>query len=219
MSEDVVYLLDSVSVVVTAEFHNPSILSTNFLVSNGIVPSDWVTTEAITTPQVTLLRYENGIEWMVDQSVLNVTQHCGTGFGDHYEVYDIVRSYLEHLPHVPYRSLGLNSVASMGQDEPQQWLTKRFLKTGNWLEGQPKVIGMTATFTVEAGDAVCNLTFSPGQLGSEEGEPRDAVIINSNVHHAGPLDANELRAAISRWPERQEMVLSAFDKLLKSDQT
>ena len=33
-------LLEEMSVVVTAEFRNPSILNHNFLVSDGIMPSD-----------------------------------------------------------------------------------------------------------------------------------------------------------------------------------
>ena len=33
--------LHSMSVVVTAEHHNPSILNKDFLINSGIVPQDW----------------------------------------------------------------------------------------------------------------------------------------------------------------------------------
>ena len=62
MPQDLPYWLHSVSVVVTAEFHNPSILNPDFLESKEIVPSDWTGTEAITTPQVSFVRYENEIQ-------------------------------------------------------------------------------------------------------------------------------------------------------------
>ncbi len=41
MPEDTSYWLHTVSVVVTAEFHNPSILNPDFLVSREIIPADW----------------------------------------------------------------------------------------------------------------------------------------------------------------------------------
>ena len=65
MPEDTSYWLHTVSVVVTAEFHNPSILNPDFLVSREIIPADWVVTEAVTTPPVSVVRYNNGIQWVV----------------------------------------------------------------------------------------------------------------------------------------------------------
>ena len=218
MSQDSSYWLHSVSIVVTAEFHNPSILNSDFLVSKKIVPSDWTVTEAITTSQVSFVRYENEIQWMVEQSKLTVTEitkKCDSPFRDDYLVYGLVNAYLAELPHVPYRSLGLNCVVSIKQDDPKQWLTQRFLKPGPWLEGDPKVLAMMPKFTLDAGEAVCNFSFSAGQTIPPQGESETDVIINSNVHHAGPLDADGLRTAIDHWPEKQNFVISALDKFLK----
>ena len=218
MTEHTPYWLHSVSVVVTAEFHNPSILNPEFLVSRQIVPSAWSVTEAITTPPVSMLRYDNGIQWMVDQSNLTVTESCESFFRDDYQVYGLVNSYLAELPHVPYRSLGLNCVASMRQDNPERWLTQRFLKPGAWLEGKPEVVGLKPNFAIDAGDTTCNLMFNEGRIQNPEGDQEEAVIVNANVHHAGPLDVDGLRVAIDRWPERQDFVISALDKLLRRTQ-
>ena len=219
MTEGTPYWLHSVSVVVTAEFHNPSILNPEFLVSRNIVPSDWSVSEAITTPPVSMLRFDNGIQWVVDQSNLAVTEICESPFRDDYLVYGLVNSYLAELPHVPYRSLGLNCVASLKQDSPEQWLTQRFLKPGTWLQDKPEVVGLKPNFAIDAGDATCNLTFNEGRIQNPEGNQEEAIIVNANVHHAGPLDANGLRAAIDCWPERQNFVISALDKLLQRIQT
>ena len=215
MPDDISYRLHSVSVVVTAEFHNPSILNRDFLVSREIVPEDWDVAEAITTPPVSIVSYANGIQWTVDQSTLRVVENCDSSFRDDYVVYKLVDAYLEKLPHVPYRSLGLNCVISLGQSHPQRWLTERFLKRGPWQEGEPKILHMIPNFTVNARDAVCNLSLSGGQVNNQQNEPMDSVLVNSNVHHAGPLDANELRAAIANWAEKQTIVLLALNKLLE----
>ena len=213
------YWLHSVSVVVTAEFHNPSILNPDFLVSKEIVPEGWEVSETITTPSVSVVSYSQGIQWRVDQSQLNVVENCESSFRDNYRVYGLVNAYLAKLPHVPYRSLGLNCVVSIKQSDPEQWLTQQFLQSGPWLEGEPKVLGMEPKFSLDAGDAVCNLSFNAGQSTPPQGEPETAVIVRSNVHHAGPLDANELHMAINRWPEKQDFVISALDKLLRQPQT
>ena len=221
MPRDLPYWLHSVSVVVTAEFHNPSILNPGFLVSKEIVPSDWTVVEAITTPQVSFVRYENEIQWVVEQARLTVTESTKeyeSPFRDDYLVYELVKAYLAILPHVPYRSLGLNCVVSIKQDNPGQWLTQRFLQSGPWLGGAPKVLAMIPNFTLDAGGAVCNFSFSAGQTRSPQSETETAVIVNSNVHHAGPLDADGLCMAIDHWTEKQDFVISALDKLLKQPQ-
>ncbi len=213
------YLLHSVSVVVTAEFHNPSILNPDFLVSREIVPSDWVVTEAVTTPPVSIVRYDNGIQWTVDQSNLTVTELCESPFRDNYHVYGLVNAYLSKLPHVPYRSLGLNCVASTRQERPAKWLIQRFLKLGTWLEGEPKVIGLEPSFVMDAGDATCNLSLREGWVqSSDDGDQESAVIASVNMHHAGPLDADGLTEAINQWSRRQRFVISALDKLLRQTQ-
>ena len=101
MPEDTPYRVHSVSVVVTAEFHNPSILNRDFLVSNGIVPKDWEVVEAITTPPVSIVRYSNGIQWNVDQSRLTVDENCGAPFQNEYLVHGWSLRIWKHSPMSP----------------------------------------------------------------------------------------------------------------------
>ena len=119
ISQDNLYRLHSVSVVVTAEFHDPSVLDRNFLVSKRIVPEDWEVTEAFSTPPVSILRHGNGIQWTLDQSKLTVTEDCNSSFQDEYRVHSLASNYVAVLPNVPYRGLGLNCVVSMQRDNPE----------------------------------------------------------------------------------------------------
>ena len=219
LPEGAPYRLHAVSVVVTAEFHNPSILNPDFLASRGIVPADWETTEAVTTPPVSIVRYSNGIQWIVEQSKLTVNEVCESPFRDDYRVYELVKAYLSKLPQVPYRSLGLNCAVSMRQEDPGRWLTQRFLKPGAWLKGKPEIVGLKPNFAMDAGDATCNLTLSDGDVQQLEDGSERAILITVNVHHDGPLDVDRLRMAIDRWPERQAFAISALDKLLRNPQT
>ena len=221
MREDSPYWLHFVNVVVTAEFHNPSILNPDFLASQKIVPPDWTVTESITTPPVSIVRYSKGkgIQWMVDQSTLAVTEFCESPFRDHYDIYQLVQAYLDKLPHVPYRSLGLNWTVSLKRTEPEKWITERFLKPGSWVGSDPKLLGMLPKFTVDVDGAVCDLTLRAGNVPTGGDGVDDAVTIDCNVHHAEPLGMDTIREAINRWPARQDFVVSALDKLLRQPQT
>jgi hypothetical protein len=200
--------LHNVSVVVTAEFHNPSILNPDFLASHGIVPADWTVADTLTTPPVSVVKYENGIAWTVDQSRLTVTENCGPKFQDSYRIHALVNAYLEKLPHVPYRALGLNCQVSTLQPDPRSWLFAQF--ASDWLHNDSRVRGMKPAFALDTVDAVCNIAFA--------GATRDnspCVFAECNVHHRGRLDVAGLRAAIARWAERQEFVASKLDWLFE----
>ena len=219
MAGESVLRLHQVSVVVTAKFHNPSILNRDFLVLQGIVPGDWEVKESVITPPVSVVRYGNGIDWTVDQSRLEVVEKCGGEFRDEYVVHRLVDAYLEKLPHVPYRSLGLNCKVSMAINDSRHWITDRFLKQGAWLDGEPRVLSMMPKFAVDASDAVCHIALNDATIERLGGGHESAVAIDCNVHHAGPVDVSGMRDAIARWPARQDLIVRSIEKLLKRPQS
>ena len=151
MPEKPVFWLHSVSVVITAQFHNPSILNQDFLVSQAIVPSNWEVAQAVTTPAVSIVGYRNGIQLIVDEGKLTIVEDCKSSFQDEYHAHKVVSAYLNKLLHVPYRSLGLNCRVSMKQENPKDWLMHHFLKPGNWSRGNPIVRSMVPKFATKAG--------------------------------------------------------------------
>ena len=211
MSEDPPISLHSVSVVVTAQFHNPSILNPDFLASREIVPAEWKVAETLTTPPVSVVKYENGVEWSVDQSRLTVAERSGPEFGDSYRVHPLVIAYLRKLPHVPYRSLGLNCQVSKHQANPRRWLIERF--GAQWLSKERAVLGVTPKFALDAGDAVCHVSVADAPKDGER------VVLDCNMHHPGPLGVHKMCAAIEGWPERQTFTLSALAMLFGSEET
>lgn len=126
-------------------------------------------------------------------------------------MHPLVIAYLRKLPHVPYRSLGLNCEVLKPQANPQRWVIERF--GANWLNNEPAVLGMTPKFALDAGDAVCQIGVGDAPKNSER------IALECNMHHQGPLDVDGLHAAIERWPERQAFILSSLALLLRSEQT
>lgn len=207
MPEELCLRLESVSVVVTAEFHNPSILNPDFLVSRDIVPADWKVSETLTTPPVSVVKYDNGVEWAVDQSRLNVSEKVGPTFDGPFRVHTLAAKYLTKLPHVPYRGLGLNCQVSMKGFDPRTWLLKRFAPS--WLQLEPIVRGLSPRLVLDAGDAVCHCS-----LVDTLREDDRHVVADCSVHHKGLQDVESLCAAISRWPDRQAWIIEVLDRLM-----
>ena len=211
------YRLHLVSVVVTAQSHNPSILTPEFLSSSGIVPDDWTVGEAIGVPPFSLVGFQNGVRWTLDAARLNVTEGCAASFQDAYLIHDSVIEYLRKVDYVPYRSLGLNWTVSAESGDPGGWLTRRFLKDGPWSKRNQRPVSMIPRFRLDTGGPVLNLAFGDQLVAQRDAESSDSIScisVDCNVHHEGPLNAVELRDAIGLWKSHQSLIVKTLDTLL-----
>ena len=215
MTDQDIWLHD-VSVVVTAKYHNPSVLNPGFLTAKGIVPEEWEVEESITTPPMSLVNYKNQTRWDVQQEKLSVLENCKP-FQESFNVYSQVIAYIEALPHVPYRSLGLNTTLSVATNDPVGWMSERFLRPGPWNQENLTGLRMVPKFVFMADDAICNLAMSNGSRQPPEGDPEPTVILQSNLHHEGLSDPSELCDAIGRWKEKKNLVFAALDILMKGE--
>lgn len=116
------------------------------------------------------------------------------------------------LPHVPYRSLGLNCRVSTRQADPGRWLVEQF--AARWLRDEPTLKGMRPKFALLADEAVCHISLLDVEENGKAG-----IVAECNVHHAGPLDVEAMCAAIGQWPERQTVVTSSLSTLWGPRQT
>ena len=218
MPEASSYWVHSLSVVVTAEFQNPPRLTHEALVEQKIVPANAIDNEGMTTPVVSIVRYADNTHWMMDQTKLTVDEVVEATLRDTSLIHERVRKYLAANPNYPYQSLGLNAVISIRQRDPRRWLIQRFLKQGDWRSMVPEILGMQVAFEIAADpDVTCTLTIQDGSIPNGADGVDEAITIDVNMHHAGPLDAEHLREAIARWPERQAFVKSTLDVLLMQD--
>lgn len=207
--------LRRVGVVVTANFYNPSIHNNDFLVNNSIVPDDWdvLEGEAVSTPAVSVIKYKNGIQWIVDQQRLDIGKDYDMPFHDPVddEMHRRVASYVKVLPHVPYKDVGLNCVVSIANDDPLQWMTQKFLKP----EPHLKNIGMVPQFVMNLDDSVLNFSFGDGTA-QHDGKMTKSIIIDCNHHFTGPFDSNDhLQSIVLGWSGTKNIIETKLTEVLK----
>lgn len=214
MSSHNPFRLHSISIVLTAEYHNPSILNSDFLKHQKIVPSSWKPKETVSTPGYSTVVYSNGVRWVVEQEKMAISEPKNGEFGGKTLVPQIVSKYVGNLPYVPYQNIGLNCQVSMQKTDATDWLKQRFLKPGKWQQGTPKILEASIKLSLEAESAKCNLTIDSGILHARGADPETAVLIDCNFHFAGPLKVREIQNIVRTWPAREKFVLSALTKFL-----
>ena len=223
MSEKSDLHLHSVSVVILANAHNPSILSPSFLESNGIVPKDWKVVETVTTPAVSFIRYDNGVQWTVDQQRLTIIDKCNISFYEKYDgpIHCLAKSYVEKLPYVVYLDLGLNCIVSTVRKNSRQWVTEQFLKPNSY----KAKLTMTPKFSIELDGHVLNLEIvsksasrnnnNNNNNSNNDNPPSDSVIVHCNFHYDKFSDSALLCEKISEWNDTQKSISSVLCKILE----
>ncbi|MFH1919473.1 MAG: hypothetical protein ABIP48_06255, partial [Planctomycetota bacterium] len=169
-------------VVVLAQSHNPTILHPAFLTAQGIVPEDWeLAEEPLSTPAFSLAKYTNGISFNVDGSRFIVTEEKPAGNPGESTIPGLAIAYVEKLPHVRYKAVGVNFNGYCLRQAPEQFLIERFLKGGPWNnEAQPmKALGARFMYHVE--DASLRIGVDGGQVNRDD-KSEPAVILNGNFH-------------------------------------
>ena len=204
--------LHSASVVILAESHNPTILNRDFLVIHEIVPKEWEVLETAVTPPLAIIQYANGIRLEEDEHRLQVTERCDMPFDRHTNdrLNDLAASYVEVLPHVPYRGLGLNYTVSATHPDPHRWINERFLKFNPWMKGSY----MTPRFSVDVGDATLNLSIYGRDDVLREGSTQKSIIMDYNIHHERQFDAGTLCHKIRDWKAVKESIVDSIDRIL-----
>ena len=97
------------SVVLAATSNNPSILNPDFLFHNGIVDASCeVKDPRISTPAFSQVVFKNGLVVKADPDRV-IFEQRGTKLGvEEIICPDIANRYLNKVPHVPYRAVGIN---------------------------------------------------------------------------------------------------------------
>lgn len=189
----------------------PTILNKDFLAHCNIVPESWETVETVTPPAISIIKYSNGVQWMMDQNRLTITEVCDQPLrqNEDSKVHDQASLYVETLPYTPYTALGLNYTKSIVSEDPEIWTTHRFLNETFHNQG----LVMRPSFTIDIDDGTLNLNFMAGNM-NRAGKSRKSVIIECNIHYGMLSDLATLKTKILGWKKGKDMIYSKLVTIL-----
>jgi hypothetical protein len=119
----------SVTLVVTAEYHNPSILNHDFLLKNRIVDDSWGDpSDIVSVPAFSSIKYaRQSIEISCQEERLQFQKHPVTPGEQLTDLVSCASAYVNTLPHVPYRAFGVNCIFNCTVADPITWMKTHFL--------------------------------------------------------------------------------------------
>ncbi len=174
----------NVSIVVAAEDHNPTILHPSFLQTEGIVPGDWeVRDDLICTPAFSSVSYANGIAFRVERNKLQIVDGDPDGDGTNSRIAGLAAHYVEKLPHVRYKAVGVNFVTFSDCENSDEYMVARFLRPGIWNDDELTPISMGVQLAYQITGATLNLSLKPGRSSKQGEEPaRVGIVLEGNCH-------------------------------------
>lgn len=144
------------SIVVVADNQSPSILNPDFLKYNHIVPAQWeLAMPPICTPPVSQVVFKNGVNI--------VAQSDGVTFWEGFEpdnfsveVPEVAYKYIEVLPYIGYRAIGLNFTGHVvidKHDDLQNFILNKLIASGSWknFQGNSPHVSIKFTYPMENG--------------------------------------------------------------------
>lgn len=178
---------ESLSVVVVAQNHNPTILNPDFLYRNAIVPDDWKRAEdPICTPPLARVIFDNGIGIEAQFDKVIFTERDATKIPDRTPLGDVALKYVKTLPHVTYGAVGINPhgfVECDSDEEARLFLTATLIANGPWRKvgDEPAHAALRLIYTF--GDCQCILSIEQARARSGKESSRKPVItFRANFH-------------------------------------
>jgi len=180
------------SVVVLSEGNNPKLLNPDFLERNRIVSAEWKVQDVVVTPPFAQVIYENGIHFLVEINKFQVQVTKPAVLDWKKDLPHMTTAYLELLPHVTYRAVGINFafITHVSSGGP---LTE-FLQDGPWLASDGGVTGATIEFHYRKRVPQFNVKIAfqePPNLKAGKG---NGVILTVNYHRDFAADEAHARA-------------------------
>lgn len=193
------------SVVIAARNHNPTILNPDFLVRNEIVSSDWNLAEPpVCVEPYAQVVYTNGISVVSDLGKMVFSQTGNSLTKEVVKVVEMARRYVNAVPHVDYRELGINpkgDVEFKTEEESRQYIMGKLVAGGPWQVYGKAPVRASTTFVFQLEKAKLFVTIQEAKLKQSEGTSSSVVAFAANFHYK--LD----------WIAREDMIKTFSDAL------
>ncbi len=209
--------LENVAIVVLSESNNPRLLNPDFLERNNIVPKEWKAQDVLVTPPFAQVSYSNGVQILVEENKIHLQSNKPEAIAWKRELPKITLEYLEVLPHVSYRAVGLNFVYLSDHPkgiEAEKELISKLLQQGPWLNFGQGISGAVIELQYRGTQPQMNVKIGVIEKDSPTGKLLGGFIFTVNFHHDFKPDQNEERAAyINSIGARQAEFIQFLEKL------
>lgn len=169
------------SIVILADRHNPSILHPSFLEKQHIIQEGLGLAEPpLTTPDISIAAFSNGLRITVDNMRLQITNHKSSE--NELDLAGIASAYIKVLPHVEYKSIGSNVFIFIEKEDAPSFLIQKFIKDGCWNSDERLLDSAGFKFVYSENNFIVNLSYDAGKAILSNGFDKEGILIRGNCH-------------------------------------
>lgn len=188
--------LDNVNIVILSDGNNPRLLNKDFLERNNIVPKEWKVKDVLVTPPFAHVSYDNGVQVLVEENKIQFQASKPDDLIWMRELPKIAVSYMNILPHVSYRAVGINMIYL--SDEPrgieaEQALIKNLLRVGPWRKYNQGVTGAVLELQYRTAQPQMNVKIGVLEEMGASGRSLAGFLFRVNFHNELNPEQNEER--------------------------
>lgn len=209
--------LQSRAAVVHAEEgnqHNPYNLHHGFLVSRGVIPSDWVAKEAEIGSVAARIVYENGTTLYMDANTFQVHQEEDIEWDMKGEASGIAIRFLSSVSQDVFDRSSMHWVAHIPLESSHRWIIDHFVNSegipNGWTIPFPSI-----AFQFEADEMEVFLAITPNRTVDNGEDWEDYIAIGCGINSRKFEDCNSLIVWLSEWREHERLSLQWFFSLME----
>ena len=185
------------AIAITAKNLNPSIINLDFLTYGNIISSEWkLARQPIYTKKLTQLVFQNGIAIVAQPNRIVFAETIDTKDIQELQISKIAAKYIEKLPNVEYKAVGINPkgfVTFTESNGASNYLLNNLLASGEWREFGKTPVKAAIQLAYNLEYSQFNLTINEGLLKVSEEKLVPAVLFSGNFDYKISINEPEAR--------------------------
>lgn len=207
--------LVALSVVLIAENIDPSTINQDFLRHNGIVDPDMKTEQPpVSTPVFSQVVFEGGLAVVALPDRFHFMQQ-GEALTEDIAVPDIVKRFLERVPHPAYKAVGINPAGFRPLDDASKGVATALIEGGRWMafENVSPAVSLRAVYACE--DRQITMDVRDFKKPESGGSELPGLLFEANIHRdIAETDQGQRSARLMSILSGWESDLSDFKNLV-----
>ena len=185
------------AIAITAKNLNPSIINLDFLTYSSIISSELkLARQPIYTKNLTQLVFQSGIAIVAQPNRIVFAETIDTKDIQELQISKVAAKYIEKLPNVEYKAVGINPKGFVTFTEPNgasNYLLNNLLASGEWREFGKTPVKAAIQLAYNLESSQFNLTINEGLLKVSEETSVPAVLFSGNFDYKISINEPEAR--------------------------
>ncbi len=202
--------IEELAITLSAKNLNPTLLTPEFLVYSGIIPSEWtLASQPILNSKIAHLAFTNGINLSTQFDTITISENLKNKTLQQIQIPEIARKYTSTLPNANYQAISINpstffTFESKTENAAQNYISTHLLAPGPWQQIGTKPLRASVHLAYTLERSQFNLKIDDVLLRQADDTPQAALLFSGSfplkiVGETPPEKLQHLHQLIDNW--------------------